>query len=280
MQASHRAARRPARSAEGARLDNRKILSQNFLCGRHGIDEFMSAIDVSPTDLVLEVGAGSGVLTEAIAQRCRTLYAYEIDRNLIPRLQERVGRFGNVHVVAADFLASDPPAESFIVVGNIPFSLTSAVVDWCLRASMLQSATIISQLEYAKKRTGGYGRWSLRTISTWPWFNWTLRGRIARTEYRPMPSVDTGILYIARRRVPLIRVPLIKPAHKASYQRLVEIGFSGVGGSLYKSLIRYYSRTAVDRAVENAGVRRDVVVAYVAPEQWLRIFIALSGERG
>jgi 23S rRNA (adenine-N6)-dimethyltransferase len=110
--------------------------------------------------------------------------------------------------VMGDFLGSRPPARPFQVVGNTPFSLTSPVIDWCLRARRMTAATLITQLEYARKRTGGFGRWSQLTVSTWPQFRWELRGTIPRTEFRPVPRVDAGILRLERR-------PGCRPAPRA-----------------------------------------------------------------
>src|SRR5205823_11465676 len=107
---------------------------------------------------------------------------------------ERLGGRAGVRVEAGDFLAARPPPRPFQVVGNVPFSITSDVVGWCLVAPALRSATLITQLEYARKRTGGYGRWSLVTVRTWPVFSWELRGRIPRQRFRPVPRVDAGVL--------------------------------------------------------------------------------------
>jgi 23S rRNA (adenine-N6)-dimethyltransferase len=269
------ARRVPAPAAKRGRRterdDSRRTLSQNFLRGADAVGEYLSMVDLEPDDLVIEVGAGDGAITEAIAPRCREVFAYEIDRHHLPRLAERVRRFDNVHVVPGDFLTASPPRQRFDVVGNVPFSVTSQVVSWCMRAPALASATIITQLEYAKKRAGEYGRWSLLTVESWPWFSWELRGRIARDRFRPVPGVDAGVLHLAHRDRPLVR-----SAKAAEYRRMVEVGFGGVGGSLYRSLVRRYPAGAVGEAFRAAGLDRDVVVAYVSPEQWLRVFDALS----
>jgi len=249
----------------------RRILSQNFLGGPHAVGLFMSMVDVGPDDLVLEVGAGEGTLTVALAQRCREVVAYEIDSHLMPRLRERTGDCGNVRVVADDFLAAHPPAERFQVVGNVPFAITSRVVDWCLQARELASATIITQLEYAKKRTGSYGRWSLLTVDTWPWFSWELRGKMTRDQFRPRPSVDAGVLRLTRR-----EQALIPRGRAVAYRRMVEVGFGGVGGSLYRSLVKQYPRERVDAAFRAAGLRHDLIVAFATPDDWLQIFSVLS----
>jgi 23S rRNA (adenine-N6)-dimethyltransferase len=259
------------RGPGGERDHSRRTLSQNFLRGQGAVAEFLSMVELEPDDLVVEVGAGDGAITEAIAPRCREVVAYEIDPHHLPRLAERVGHFDNVHIVPGDFLAARPPGQRFDVVGNVPFAITSQVVSWCMRARTLAAATIITQLEYAKKRTGEYGRWSLLTVESWPWFSWELRGRIARDRFRPVPGVDAGVLHLARRDRPFVR-----SARASEYRRMVEAGFGGVGGSLYRSLHRRYPPGAVGEAFRAAGLDRDVVVAYVSPEQWLRIFGVIS----
>jgi 23S rRNA (adenine-N6)-dimethyltransferase len=221
--------------------------------------------------MCLEVGAGEGILTARLAALFAEVVAYEIDDSLAGRLAARVADQPNVRVVLSDFLAARPPSRPFQVVGNAPFSLTAPIVEWCLRASRLTTATLITQLEYARKRTGRYGRWTQLTVSTWPQVSWQLAGTMARTEFRPVPRVDTGILRIARR-----AEPLVSPARLAAYRRLVQAGFSGVGGSLQASLRRSYPPEQVAMACGEAGVDRRTVVAYVSPEQWVQIFLALD----
>ena len=244
----------------------RRALSQNFL-RTPAVHRYLSLLDVDAEALVLEVGAGDGAITDKLAPKCRELRANEIDPYHAHKLKERVRRHGNVRVLALDFLATRPPMEPFTVVGNVPFSITSKVVEWCIDAPTLTAATIITQFEYAKKRAGSYGRWSLRTVQTWPWLSWELRGRISRQDFRPVPRVDAGVLHIGRR-----DRPLIPQRNRKAYIEMVSLGFSGIGGSLYRSLIRLYPANRVAAAFEGAGVASELVVAYVNPEQWVNIF--------
>ncbi len=263
-------------SAERTESDRRRReLSQNYLRSQQAAGQFLAAVRPDPGGLCVEVGAGEGILTARLAVLFDEVVAYEIDESLAGRLLARVADRPNVRVVLSDFLATRPPSRSFQVVGNAPFSLTAPIVEWCLRASRMTGATLITQLEYARKRTGGYGRWTQLTVTTWPQFSWQLAGTIARTEFRPVPGVDAGILRLARRAEPLISQPRL-----AAYRRLVQAGFSGIGGSVQASLRRSYPQEQVAAACGGAGVDRRTVVAYVSPDQWVQIFLALDGRAG
>lgn len=259
----------PARSDADRR---RRELSQNYLRSAGAAAGFLRAAAVEPGLLCVEVGAGEGILTDPLARACRSVIAYEVDASLAGKLTARLEGRAGVRVVIGDFLAARPPREPFQVIGNAPFSLTSPIVDWCLDARTMASATLITQLEYAKKRTGGYGRWSLLTVSTWPRFQWDLRGTIARTQFRPVPRVDAGILRITRR-----AEPLLPPARIGAFQRAVRSGFGGVGGSLLASLRREYPVGRLADGFRAAGIDRGTVVAFVSPDQWVRLFRVLDG---
>jgi 23S rRNA (adenine-N6)-dimethyltransferase len=260
--------------AAGRRTDRdqrRRELSQNYLRSPEAARQFLTAVRLPPDGLCLEVGAGEGILTTRLAAMTGEVVAYEIDEHLADRLRSRTGTRPNVRVVVGDFLAARPPSRPFQVVGNAPFSLTSPIIEWCLRASRMTAATLITQLEYARKRTGGYGRWSQLTVTTWPQVRWELRGTIPRTDFRPVPRVDGGILRLERR-----AEPLVSPARQAAYRRLVQAGFTGVGGSVQASLRRTYPPDKVAAACASAGLDRRTIVAYVSPDQWIQIFNALD----
>jgi len=266
---------RPRRAASGprtARDRSRRVFGQNFLRDRRTIDQIIAAARPDPDRLILEIGAGEGALTRELARLCRRVVAYEIDLDLVARLRAELG--AAVRVVPGDFVAARPPREPFAVVGNIPYASTSRIVDWCLAAPGLTSATLVTQLEYARKRCGDYGRWTLRTVQTWPRFHWRLAGRIPRERFRPMPAVDSAILRLDRR-----PVDLLPPRQLGAYRRFVALGFSGVGGSLRASLSRCYPVRRVDAALRANRVDADTLVGYVWPEQWLALFRALHSDR-
>jgi 23S rRNA (adenine-N6)-dimethyltransferase len=248
----------------------RRAFGQNFLSDPRAVRRLVAVAGIRPGDLVYEVGAGRGVLTGELARHTRELVTYEVD----PQVAAGLPGLPGVTVRVADFLRAVPPDRPFAVVGNIPYALTSAVVDWCLRAETLTAATLLTQLEYARKRTGDYGRWSRLTVTTWPVVGWTLAGRIPRSAFRPVPGVDGGILRLDRR-----PVPLVEPAAQPAYRNLVELGFTGVGGSLHASLSRRYGERRVAGAFRAARLAPGVPVGLVWPEQWLTLFRLLDAPR-
>lgn len=257
----HRPQVRKASAAVGGRtqLDRaRRTLSQNFLVDRRAIDLIVKA--ANPSGIVLEPGAGAGALTLALAGEGVHVIGYEIDPRLARQLVARTRHTAGIEVVHGDFTVAPAPRRPFAVVGNIPYSVTSRIVEWCLHASHMTSATLLTQREYARKRAGDYGRWSRVTVRSWPWFHWRLGNTISRDCFRPVPSVDSAILRIERRTEPLVY------SHR-SYHELVELGFTGRGGSVRASLkVRH---RGVDSALEAAGIPRDTVVGYVHPDQWV-----------
>ncbi|ATO16662.1 ErmE/ErmH/ErmO/ErmR family 23S rRNA (adenine(2058)-N(6))-methyltransferase [Micromonospora sp. WMMA2032] len=262
-----------------ARDRSRRVLSQNFLADPAAVARMVRAVRPEPDDLLLEVGAGRGQLTRPLAARCGRLVAYEVDPTVLPDLAATCARLPHVEIRSADFLSASPPDQPFSVAGNIPWSLTAAVVRWCLAAPGLRAATLLTQLDYARKRAGDHGRWSRLTVSTWPEHHWRLAGRVRRDAFRPVPAVDGGILRLERRAVPLL-APDVLPA----YRRMVELGFGGVGGSLAASLRAAHPGRRVDGALRAARVAPDTPVGLVWPEQWLVLFRLLhasdSGRSG
>ncbi|MET7291130.1 ErmE/ErmH/ErmO/ErmR family 23S rRNA (adenine(2058)-N(6))-methyltransferase [Streptomyces griseoloalbus] len=250
-----------------------RALSQNFLADRTTARRFarLAVPHGGTAPLLLEVGAGKGALTDTLAPLCRELHAYEIDPRLVSALRGRFSGTPHVRVIGGDFLAARPPRTPFSVAGNVPFSRTAAVVDWCLRAPRLTDATLLTQLEYARKRTGDYGSWTRLTVLTWPHYEWRLLARVGRSSFRPVPRVDAGVVRIERR-----RAPLLDAAAYDSWRRLVELGFSGVGGSLHASLRRTHPRRRVDAAFRAARLDPGVLVGSAAPEQWLRLHEVLG----
>jgi 23S rRNA (adenine-N6)-dimethyltransferase len=254
----------------GARGQRRKVFSQNLLNDKSAIRSYLGAVG-SPPVAAVEVGAGDGRLTVELAAIVPRLTAVELDPVFAQALRHRTSDLGNVEVLEHDVLTMPQPDGDFVLLGNIPFAITSRIVTWALESPCLQSATLITQREYARKRTGDYGRWSLTTVRTWPWWVWGLGPRIDRDSFRPRPSVDAAVLHLIRR-----PEPLLPDGSRKRWERVVETGFTGKGGSLHASLATIFPRRRVTTAFDRAAVPHDRVVAFVSPDEWLSIFATLD----
>lgn len=256
-------------SSSNPSLSRRKVYSQNFLRNPTALEKFIAHLPSPALYPAVEVGAGDGALTSAISELFPQVTAYEIDRDMVARLRRR-GIPPNVDVVAADFLTVDPPEHPFHLVGNVPFGITAEVVGWALKSRSLETATLITEWAYARKRSGDYGRWTRLTVTSWPRIKWSLGGKIGRRSFRPVPSVDAGILKLARQTPHLVNDDNLR-----AWQSFVQLGFSGIGGSLFRSLTTRFDTRAVRAAFRQCKIDESTVVAFVHPDDWLSLYAHL-----
>lgn len=195
-------------------LGGRHELGQNFLVDRRAVARIAALVPPGP---VVELGAGDGALTRQLAVRADALTAVELDPRRASALRRSLGR--RVRVVQDDMLRFRPDVPN--VVSNVPFGITTPVLRHLLGQRAWTTAVLLLQWEVARKRAA-VGGTTLLTASWWPWYEFGLSGRVPASAFRPRPSVDGGILVIRRR-----AVPLVPPAERGAYQRLVREAFRG-----------------------------------------------------
>ena len=145
-----------ARRARTARDARRRAYGQNFLASRALAAQLVRDAKVEPGDLVVELGAGAGILTAQLARRARGVQAVELDPVWAERLRRRFAGSERVDVIEADLVRVPLPAEPFRVVANLPFGETSRLLRRLLDdpATALARADLILQWEVARKRAG------------------------------------------------------------------------------------------------------------------------------
>ncbi|HLD96601.1 MAG TPA: rRNA adenine dimethyltransferase family protein, partial [Patescibacteria group bacterium] len=134
----------------------KKSLGQNFLVDQRAVQDLVETAGVRKDDAVLEVGAGTGVVTLELAKRGGKIIAVEFDRDLIPTLRENLKEFQNVEIINADILSLDlipyTLSPSFKIVGAIPYQITSPLIHKILHSPHRpKSITFIVQKEVAEK---------------------------------------------------------------------------------------------------------------------------------
>ena len=188
------------------RDERRRRLGQNFLR-----PELATALVAEAAfeagDLVVEIGAGRGACTFALAERGVDVIALEHDPHWADALRREVRRQGatTITVVCCDALRYRMPRQPFRVIGSLPFGATTALLHHLLddRDSGLRRADLVVQWEVAPKRAATPPTTLLSTAWA-PWWSFTLGRRLPAGVFRPVPSVDAGVLRVTRREPPLL----------------------------------------------------------------------------
>lgn len=184
-------------------------------------------------DLVLDIGAGTGRLTAELARVAGRVVAIELDPELARRLH---GRWRNVRLVEGDATRVRLPREPFRVVSNLPFSRTNDLLHLLLddpRVPLVR-ADLVVEWGVAVKRALPWPS-SLHGVVWGAFYELRVSRRLPRTEFRPPPSVDAGVLVVQRRERPLVPVELA-----GAYRSFVAHGFRrGVRGRPARDLDAY-----------------------------------------
>ena len=188
------------------RDERRRRLGQNFL--RPDLATALVAeAEFEAGDLVVEIGAGRGACTLALARRGIEVIALERDPRWAEHLRREVRRqaMAHVRVVCCDALHYQMPRLPVRAMGSLPFGATTALLRHLLddRSSGLRRADLIVQWEVARKRAATPPTTMLSTAWA-PWWSFALGRRIPAESFRPVPSVDAAILRVVRREPPLI----------------------------------------------------------------------------
>jgi 23S rRNA (adenine-N6)-dimethyltransferase len=192
----------------------RRRLGQNFL-RRELADRIVAEAGVLPGELVIDIGAGTGAFTLALAHRGADVVAIELDPIWADRLRTTVRQ---ARVVNADFLDVALPSRPFRAVGCVPFGATSAILRRLLDdpSVPLVRADLVVLWEVARKRSATPPS-NLISTAWAPWWEFHIGRRVSAAEFRPVPKVDAAVLSIVRRDPPLL--PHVMAAAYADFVR-------------------------------------------------------------
>lgn len=181
--------------------------AQHFLRGQDFIKELIGHTSIKPSDLVYDIGAGSGAITAALAGKAKFVVAIEFEPLAAEKLRENIeGKYPNVDIVEGDFLEMELPAKPYKIFANIPFSLSSPIIHKITEdAHPPIDAYLIVQRQFANKLLPNYDGFTGQLgMMIGPTFGVRIRRPLKRSDYTPPPAVDTVLIEIKKRDEPFI----------------------------------------------------------------------------
>lgn len=243
-------------------------LGQHFLKSPKLAASLVQQTNIASSDLVVEVGAGEGILTRELARLGAQVVAVELDPTLAMSLVKRFSNDGNVVVVAGDFFDVPLPAHAFRVFGNIPFGSTTRLLRHLLDATgtPLQRADLVVQRGAAIKRTR-HG--NLLNLCWAPWWKFRMGPRMTARSFKPPPAVDATLLTITKR-----SIPLLPEHHELPFVQFLRAGFgwSDVG----RAMRPFFSARSLQSLSRELGFSLDARPPELDVHQWIGLYIAHS----
>ena len=239
---------------------------QNFLPDPRTIRRIIGLVRDTPGPIV-EIGPGEGGLTRPLVKLGRPVHAVEIDPRLAGRLAQELPDLATVS--HGDFLTHSLPDTRHVIVGNLPFHLTTAILRRILHAPGWTDAILLVQWEVARRRAGVGGA-SMMTAQWSPWFDFTLHSRVPARAFVPAPGVDGGLLTIRRN-----PTPALPARQKRRFQALVHRVYTGPGRGLAQILSRTtdLGSTAVTTAwLRGHGLAGSDLPRAMHTEAWVDLF--------
>ena len=238
-------------------LHAKKGLGQNFLIEGGVLKKIAAAAELTPTDTVIEVGPGLGVLTETLLEQAGKVIAIELDDHLADILKIRFAGVDKITVINDDVLKVNPAdilgkETNYKVVANLPYYITSAVIRHFLEAPVKPNTLVLMvQKEVAKQITAQPGEMSLLSVSVQLYGKPTVVGKVSAHCFYPAPNVDSAILKIA-----VYPRPKIETDDITGFFDIARAGFSANRKQLVNSLANGLKVTKAEiiPVLEKAGI--------------------------
>jgi 16S rRNA (adenine1518-N6/adenine1519-N6)-dimethyltransferase len=268
----------------------RKQFAQHWLQSDKALNEIVKAAALSPSDRILEIGPGTGILTRQLLPQSESVVAVEIDRNLSQKLAKKMGDIPNFLLLCADFLELDleavlTQAPSLFhhpnkVVANIPYNITGPILELLLgtisqppRISY-ESVVLLIQKEVAERLNANPGSRTYGALSVRVQY-------VAECEYictvpakafYPAPKVDSAVVRLSPRALAL-------PADRPRWlETLVKVGFSSKRKMLRNNLKSIVDRDQLTQFLEQLNINPQVRAEDLSVQQWVALSNLLTLE--
>lgn len=233
---------------------SRPKLGQHFLRDWRFQQRIVAALAIQPNDLVCEIGAGPGAMTELLAARAKQVIALEIDASLVRRLQRNCANKPNVEILEADILQTNLGGlcrryerQSCFVVGNLPYYITSPILHHLLdQATYIHGMALVVQREVGERLTAlpGSRSYGYLTVFAQLAANPRLELGIPPGAFSPPPKVDSALVSFQMKRT---RLPA---EQRKALLDFVKLSFAHKRKNLLNNLAPVYARARVEAELE------------------------------
>ena len=246
---------------------HRLRLAQNFLRSSRLVRSLLGVSSISTGDIVYEIGPGRGIITAELAQIARGVIAIEKDFLLAEGLRRRFQAVENVQIIANDFLRFHIQHRQYKIFANIPYNLTADIVRRILYTPPFPSeAFLVMQRQAAQKFSGSPCETQFSILSK-PLFDIQIVRELRRTDFEPVPQVDSVLLKIEKRPSPLVHTEEI-----SLYRSFIRYGFGRWKHSLKLSLKPVFSYPQWKRLSNDLNFALDATPSQLTFAQWLGLF--------
>ncbi len=194
-----------------------KRFGQNFLIDSHVLNKIIAGADVGPDDVVLEIGPGIGTMTQYLAEAAGKVIAVEVDKNLLPILEETLAPYDNVQVIHADVLSLDlnqlvqdeAGGKPIKVVANLPYYITTPIIMGLFEQHVpLANMTVMVQKEVAARMKAGPGTkdYGALSLAVQYYAEPYIVANVPQNCFMPRPNVDSAVIRLTRFEEPPVEV--------------------------------------------------------------------------
>jgi len=260
----------------------KKSLGQHFLIDEAVLERILSAAELSPGDIVVEVGPGLGTLTEGLAKRGARVIAVELDYKLVALLKKRLSAFPDVQIIHADILKVTPRQllqnhltnsellRGYKVIANLPYYITSPVLRHFFEAQPWPSTMVVMvQKEVGEAIAATPGKMSVLSVRVQFYSKPTIISYVPPASFYPPPKVDSVIL-----RLDVYSKPPIEVSDAAGFFDIVMHGFSSPRKQLHNSLAHSLDMppSQVSLFLEKAGIDGKRRAETLSLEEWRELW--------
>ena len=240
-----------------------KKFGQNFLIDSNVLESIIRGAEITKDDFVLEIGPGIGTMTQYLCEAARQVVAVEIDKMLIPILEDTLSEYDNVEVINQDVLKVDIKSlaeeknngKPIKVVANLPYYITTPIIRGLFESGVpIDSITIMVQKEVADRMQTGPGSKDYGALSLAVQYYATAKVilNVSATCFMPRPNVDSAVIKLTRHKEPTVNVAdekLMFKIIRASFNQRRKTLVNGLKNSPELS----FSKEQIVKAVEKIG---------------------------